>query len=174
VQAGLAISLTEKPSPAATTSTPPQQAPGASKRTGKSSPPPSLEPPQNTSAALATHDVLGDPLARLPAQEGLDVAGSYATRPSSGRRTECCTLAGQRQSAFPGVAKGSLRGARRCLSPPDTGGRKGLPTHAEAAPRLASPSAPARMMKIIEAEGGAEAAARFASPHHRTGGHRLG
>jgi hypothetical protein len=26
-------------------------------------------------------------------------------------------------------------------------------------------------MKILEAEGGAEAAARLASPHHRTGGH---
>jgi hypothetical protein len=29
-------------------------------------------------------------------------------------------------------------------------------------------------MKILEAEGGAEATARLASPHHRTGGHRLG
>jgi hypothetical protein len=28
-------------------------------------------------------------------------------------------------------------------------------------------------MKILEVEGGAEAAARLASPHHRTGGHRL-
>jgi hypothetical protein len=32
--------------------------------------------------------------------------------------------------------------------------------------RLASLSAPARMMKILEAEDGAEAAARLASPHH--------
>jgi hypothetical protein len=40
--------------------------------------------------------------------------------------------------------------------------------------RLASPSAPARMMNILEGEGGAEAAARLASPHHQTGGHRLG
>jgi hypothetical protein len=39
---------------------------------------------------------------------------------------------------------------------------------------LSSPSTPARMTKILEAEGGAEAAARLASPHHRTGGHRLG
>jgi hypothetical protein len=39
---------------------------------------------------------------------------------------------------------------------------------------LASLSAPARMMKILEAEGGAEAVAQLASPHHRTGGHRLG
>jgi hypothetical protein len=40
--------------------------------------------------------------------------------------------------------------------------------------RLSPPFAPARMMKILEAEGGVEAAARLASPHHRTGGHRLG
>jgi hypothetical protein len=30
------------------------------------------------------------------------------------------------------------------------------------------------MMKILEAEGGAEAAARLAFPRHRAGGHRLG
>ena len=40
--------------------------------------------------------------------------------------------------------------------------------------RLSPPSAPARMMKILEAEGGAEAAARLASPHHRTDGHHFG
>jgi hypothetical protein len=32
--------------------------------------------------------------------------------------------------------------------------------------RLSSPSALARMMKILEVEGGAEVAARLASPHH--------
>jgi hypothetical protein len=40
--------------------------------------------------------------------------------------------------------------------------------------RLASLFTPARMMKILEAEGWAQVAARFASPHHQTGGHRLG
>jgi hypothetical protein len=44
----------------------------------------------------------------------------------------------------------------------------------EGRPRLASPSSPARMMKILEAEGEAEVAARLASSHHQTGGHRLG
>jgi hypothetical protein len=29
-------------------------------------------------------------------------------------------------------------------------------------------------MKILEAEGGTKIAAWLASPHHRTGGHRLG
>jgi hypothetical protein len=37
--------------------------------------------------------------------------------------------------------------------------------------RLSSPLALARIMKILEAEGGAKAAAQLASPHHRTGGH---
>jgi hypothetical protein len=41
-------------------------------------------------------------------------------------------------------------------------------------PRLAPPSSPARMMKILEAEGRAEAAAQLASPHHQTGGHHPG
>jgi hypothetical protein len=41
-------------------------------------------------------------------------------------------------------------------------------------PQLAPPSSPARMMKILEAEGGAEATVRLASPHHQTGGHHPG
>ena len=41
-------------------------------------------------------------------------------------------------------------------------------------PQLAALPSPALMMKILEAEGGAEAAARLAFPRHRTGGHRLG
>jgi hypothetical protein len=44
----------------------------------------------------------------------------------------------------------------------------------EAELRLALPSSPARMMKILEAEGGAETAARLASPHNQTGGHHPG
>jgi hypothetical protein len=38
-------------------------------------------------------------------------------------------------------------------------------------PQLGAPSSPARMMNILEAEGGAEAAARLASPHHKVGDH---
>jgi hypothetical protein len=40
--------------------------------------------------------------------------------------------------------------------------------------RLSPAPAPARMMNILEAEGGTKIAARFASLHHQTGGHRLG
>jgi hypothetical protein len=41
-------------------------------------------------------------------------------------------------------------------------------------PQLGALPSPALMTKILEAEGGAEAAARLAFPRHRTGGHRLG
>jgi hypothetical protein len=40
--------------------------------------------------------------------------------------------------------------------------------------RLSPTSAPARMMNILEAEGGTKIAARLASPHLGAGGHRLG
>jgi hypothetical protein len=63
------------------------------------------------------------------------------------------------------MAEGSLRGAGECLSPPNTKGRKGLPAHAEATPHSVRSSASARMTKILEAEGGAEAAAQLASLH---------
>jgi hypothetical protein len=41
-------------------------------------------------------------------------------------------------------------------------------------PQLGTLPSPALVMKILEAEGGAEAAARLAFPRHRTGGHCLG
>jgi hypothetical protein len=41
----------------------------------------------------------------------------------------------------------------------------------KAGPQLGSPSSPARMMNILEAEGKGEAAARVASLHHKDGGH---
>jgi hypothetical protein len=39
---------------------------------------------------------------------------------------------------------------------------------------LGSPSSPARMMNILEAEGRGEAAARLASLHHKAGSHPCG
>jgi hypothetical protein len=41
-------------------------------------------------------------------------------------------------------------------------------------PQLGTLPSPALVIKILEAEGGAEAAARLAFPRHRTGGHHLG
>jgi hypothetical protein len=57
--------------------------------------------------------------------------------------------------------------------PPTTEGRSRPPPVRRQAPTRRTPL-PALMMNILEAEGGAEAAARLASPHHKTGGHRLG
>jgi hypothetical protein len=78
VQAKLAISSAEKPSPAA----------AASKRIGRSSLPPSSRPPQNMSAALAAHDVLGNPLVRLSARgrprHGRPVRGATIARTEDG------------------------------------------------------------------------------------------
>jgi hypothetical protein len=41
-------------------------------------------------------------------------------------------------------------------------------------PQLGTLPSPALMMKILEGEGGAEAAARLVFPRHQIGGHRLG
>jgi hypothetical protein len=41
-------------------------------------------------------------------------------------------------------------------------------------PQLGTLPSPALVMKILEGEGGAEAATRLAFPHHQTGGHHLG
>ena len=41
-------------------------------------------------------------------------------------------------------------------------------------PQLGTLPSPALVMKILEAEGGVEAAARLAFPHHQAGGHHLG
>jgi hypothetical protein len=41
-------------------------------------------------------------------------------------------------------------------------------------PQLGTLPSPALVMKILEAEGGGEAAARLAFPHHQAGGHHLG
>jgi hypothetical protein len=92
------------------------------------------------------------------------VAGPRAARPPPGRRTESYTLSREQQFAYPRMAGGSLRRAGGCLSPPNAGGRKGLPAHAEATPHSVRSSTSARMTKILEAEGGAEATAWLAVP----------
>jgi hypothetical protein len=118
-------------------------------------------PSQNTSTALAAYDVLCDPpvqpatVART--EDGMLHPGQAAAirLPPHGWRTP--PPQSWRMSSSPGC-----RRKKRFAGP--RGGR----------PRLAPPFSPARMMKILEAEGGAEAAARLASPHHRTGDHHPG
>jgi hypothetical protein len=108
-QMALTISLVEKPSPAATTSaptaastcppTPHQRAPAAPKRTGRSSPPSSPRKRERDR-----------PRTRVPPSRRTTCCETLRCgRPQSPvQRTECCTLAGQQQFAFPGMAGGCL------------------------------------------------------------------
>jgi hypothetical protein len=163
----------EKPSPAATTSapttaatcppTPHQRAAAAPKRTGRSSLPFSprereWDRPKTRVLPLVAYDVLCDPPVQpatvARAEDGMLHPGQAATirLPPHGWKTP--PPQSWMMSSSPGC-----RRKKRVAGP--RGDR----------PRLAPPSFPPRMMKILEVEGGAEAAARLASPHHRTGGH---
>jgi hypothetical protein len=123
----LAVSSAEKPtSLAATTSaptaastcppTPHWRAPAAPKRTGRSSLPSS------------------------PRKREWSETSRCGWPPSPGQRTECCTLAGQQQFAFPGMAGGRLLCRAGGWFPPPEAGRGGTPTHAKAGP--GSPRSP--------------------------------
>jgi hypothetical protein len=80
-------------------------------------------------------------------------------RSRSGQRARHAAAASATNDERPSTR--SLReGAGRCL-------------HGDR-PQLDALPSPALMMNILEAEGGAEAAALLASPHPGTGGHRLG
>jgi hypothetical protein len=141
VQAELAISSAEKPSQAATTSaptaastcppTPHQRAPAAPKRTGRSS---LLSSPRERE--------WDRPRTRVPPSRRTTCCETpwCDWPPSPGQRTECCTLAGQQQFAFPGMAGGRLlRGAGGRFPPPEAGGRSGMLAHTEAGPGSARP-----------------------------------
>jgi hypothetical protein len=164
--------------------TPRRRTAAALKRTGRSSLSSSPRLSQNTSTALAAYDVLGDPLVQLTAQRGpghsrpahgvtdaRTTDGWPRPAPAVGGGTGSSARAAQagkpetRQLTVPLVANAllprSLReGAGRC---PRGGG-----------PRLGAPSPSARMMNILEAEGGAEAPAQLASPHHQADDHPCG
>jgi hypothetical protein len=102
---------------------------------------------------------------RLPAEGG---TGSQADEPDALRLT---TSAVDR----PRVVE--VRPARRASERPLPRTPKERPTHEPALEvelRLSPASTPARMMNILEAEGGTKIAARLASPHLGASGHRLG
>jgi hypothetical protein len=118
-------------------------------------------PSQNTSTALAAYDVLCDPpvqpaIVARAKDEQLHPGRAAAVRlPPHGWRTP--PPHSWRMPLSP-----ERRRKKRVAGP-----RKGRP-------QLAPPSSPAQMMKILEAEGGAEAAARLASPHHKADDHPYG
>jgi hypothetical protein len=136
------ISSAEKPSPAATTSaptaastyppTPHQRASAAPKRTGKSSLPSSPRKRERDRPRTRV-----SPSRRTTCCETL-----RCDRPQSlGQKTECCTLVGQQQFAFPRMAGGRLlHRAGGWFPPPNAGGRSETPAHAKAGPT--SPRSP--------------------------------
>jgi hypothetical protein len=130
------ISSAEKPSPAATTSapttvsacspTPHQRALAALERTGRSS------LPSSPRKREWDHPRTRVPPSRRTTCCEIPLCG---WPPSPGQRTECCTLAGQQQFAFPGMAGGRLlRRAGGWFPPLEAGGRSGTPAHAKAGP----------------------------------------
>ena len=167
-----ATALAEEASPMATTTsapttaaiyppTPHRRTAAAPKRTGRSSLPSSPRLSQNTSTALAAYDVLCDPLvqpatiARVEDGQLHPVQEAAVRLPPHGWRTPP-------PQSWRMPFSSECRRKKRVAGP--RGGR----------PQLAPPSFPARMMKILEAEGGTEAATRLASSHHQTGGHHPG
>jgi hypothetical protein len=120
-----------------------------------------MGPSQNTSAALAAYDVLGDPPVRL--------ATIARTKDRMLHPGWAATVRLPRHGWRPPPPQ-----SWRMVSTPRSWRKKRDAGPREGRPRLALPSSPARMMKILEADGGAEVATRLASPHHQAGGHRLG
>jgi hypothetical protein len=99
--------------------------------------------------------------------------GRAATLRPSGRmqrRRQCQSHPGR--EARHAAADSATDGERP--SPPDTEGISGLLPTRRWSLNSAHPPSPARMMNILEAEGRREAAARFASPHHKAGSHPSG
>jgi hypothetical protein len=120
-----------------------------------------MKPSQNTSTALAAYDMLGDPPGAADHRrldKGLNVAPWLGSNilPSP--------------AWLEGASFTELEDGFHPQKLEEEAGRRPTRRQAPAQPGLR----PARMMKILEAEGRAEAAARLASPHHQIDGHRLG
>jgi hypothetical protein len=91
-----------------------------------------LSPAAITSAPTTASTCPPTPHQRAPAAPKRTSRSSLPSSPRKrGQRTECCTLAGQQQFAFPGMAGGRLlRRAGGWFPPPEAGRRGGPPTRA--------------------------------------------
>jgi hypothetical protein len=89
-----------------------------------------LSPAATTSAPTAASTCPPTSHQRAPTALKRTGRSSLPSSPRKrGQRTECCTLAGQQQFAFPGMAGGRLlRRAGRWFPPPEAGRRGGPPT----------------------------------------------
>jgi hypothetical protein len=142
--------------------TPHQRATTAPKRTGRSSLP--LSPQEREQDRLGTQV---PPSRRTTCCATPGAAGDR--RPGGRRTTTHCLGSSNLPSPawLEDASSAELEDALLPRMPEEEAGRR--PTRRQAPTRRA-PS-PARMMNILEAEGGAEAAARLASPHHEAGDH---
>jgi hypothetical protein len=93
-------------------------------------------------------------------------------RPGGGRKA--APWPGSSSSPSPAWLEDASAGLEDALLPRTLGEEKGHRPTRRWPPHLVRSSASARMMKILEAEGGAEVAARLASPHHQAGDHPYG
>jgi hypothetical protein len=91
-----------------------------------------LSPAATTSAPTAVYTCPSTPHQRAPAAPKRTGRSSLPSSPRKrGQRTECCTLAGQQQFAFPGMAGGRLLlRAGGWFPPPEAERRGGPPTRA--------------------------------------------
>jgi hypothetical protein len=122
-------------------------------------------------------------LVRQGRAEGRRVGGQSEAGPGyhAGRRTSSGCRGGRRRRErlrshsrlkTGHAAAASATGNNRSSPPSLSGGAGRRPR--EGRPQLGALPSPALVMKILEAEGGAEAAARLAFPHHQAGGHHPG
>jgi hypothetical protein len=122
-------------------------------------------------------------LVRQGRAEGRRVGGRSAGGPgylASGRTSSSCRGRRRRRERLRSHSRPRARHAAAAGATDDD--RPSLRSLREGAghrprrgrPQLGTLPSPALVMKILEAEGGAEAAARLTFPHHQTGGHHLG
>jgi hypothetical protein len=124
---------------------------------------------KNTNTALAAYDMLCDPPMRPAAREG------PWTWPACARRDRR-PCGGQTTTPRPGSRWQFASSVRlvNALLPRMLEEEAGRQPMRKTGPLLGSPSSPARMMNILEAEGKGEATARLALPHDKAGGHHPG
>jgi hypothetical protein len=122
-------------------------------------------------------------LVRQGRAEGRRVGGRSVGGPGylvGGRTSSSCRGGRRRRERLrshsgPGAEHAAAASATSGERPSPRSLREGASHHPRRGrPQLGTLPSPALMMKILEAEGGAEAAARLAFPRHQTGGHRLG
>jgi hypothetical protein len=123
-------------------------------------------PSKNAGTAPAAYDVLYDPLVWPAAR---DESWTWPTCAQHDRRP----CGGQTATPWPGSRWQFASSARlvNALLPQMHEEEAGRQPMRKVGPQLGSPSPPARMMNILEAEGGREATARLALPHPTAGGH---